>query len=162
MVCAALAGCAGSEEDGTASETSTVSASQYAERADELCRRLLTDIVDLRVQERLREIQERDGSEDERMERSADVLAEQHALIGEFVREVEALGMPSEHRDDAELLIEKTRSAEAELEQAIDSLRAGDETEATEAMQRYAGFSQQSASIARDSELNFAVCGAGG
>jgi hypothetical protein len=28
-------------------------------------------------------------------------------------------------------------------------------------MQRYAGYSRQSASIARDSELNFAICGTG-
>jgi hypothetical protein len=69
--------------------------------------------------------------------------------------------MPSAHRDDAELLLEKTQSAEKELEKAVASAREGDLEKAREAIGGYAGFSSQSASIARDSELNFAICGSG-
>jgi hypothetical protein len=59
------------------------------------------------------------------------------------------------------MILEKTRSAEDELAKAISALRDGEEQEFAEAMQRYAGYSRQSASIARDSELNFAICGTG-
>ena len=82
-------------------------------------------------------------------------------MIAEFRREIEQLGMPSAHRDDAERLLEKTRSAVDELEKAVASARKGDSETAREAIGRYAGFSAQSASIARDSELNFAICGSG-
>jgi hypothetical protein len=89
------------------------------------------------------------------------VLRRQLTAVTAFRRKFEALGMPSEHRDDVERLLEKARSAERELDRAVDALEAGDEGVVTDALQRYAGFSQQSASIARDSELNFAACGAG-
>ena len=82
-------------------------------------------------------------------------------MISDFGRKIEQLGMPSAHRDDAKLLLDKTRSAVEELEKAVASARKGDSETAREAIGRYAGFSAQSASIARDSELNFAICGSG-
>ena len=130
-----IAGCGGSNGDGgsrTVAEEQTIPAARYAERADKLCRDL-----------------------------AADVLAEQLTVIAAFRRKFEALGMPNEHRDDAQRLLEKSRSAEGELEQVVSALKAADEGTARAALQRYFGFSQQSASIARDSELNFAACGVG-
>jgi hypothetical protein len=82
-------------------------------------------------------------------------------VVSAFRRRFEALGTPSAHRDHAERLLEKTRAAEAELERAIEALRDGDGQEAGDALRRYAGLSQQTAAIARDSELDFAICGAG-
>jgi hypothetical protein len=142
-------------------EEPTIPAARYAERADALCRKLAVDVQKLRTQARLRTIQQQSASEPDAMKRSADVLAEQLTVIAAFSRRFEALGMPDEHGDDAQRLLGKTRAAEEELQQAIDALRAADEAEATSALQRYFGFSQQSASIARDSELNFAACGVG-
>ena len=159
-----IAGCGGSNGDGgsrTVAEEQTIPAARYAERADKLCRDLAVDIQELRAQARLRTIQQQSASEREAMKRSADVLAEQLTVIAAFRRKFEALGMPNEHRDDAQRLLEKSRSAEGELEQVVSALKAADEGTARAALQRYFGFSQQSASIARDSELNFAACGVG-
>lgn len=136
-------------------------AAQYAKRADELCAQVAKKVVDARIQERLSEIELSDAAEEEQLERAAPIIAEQLRMISEFRRKIEQLGLPNAHRDDAELLLEKTRSAEKELEKAVASARAGDSEKAREAIGRYAGFSSQSASIARDSELNFAVCGSG-
>jgi hypothetical protein len=161
---ATVIGCGGNDGGGeprAASEEPTIPAVSYAQRADELCRDLAVDVEQLRTQARLRTIQQRSASEREAMKRSADVLGEQLTVISAFRRKMEALGMPNEHADDAQRLLDKTRGAEEELEKAIDALRAADEGRATGALQRYFGFSQQSASIARDSELNFAACGVG-
>ena len=136
-------------------------AAQYAKRADELCAQVAKKVLDARIQERLGEIELSDAPEEEQLEQAAPILAEQLRMISEFRRKIEQLGMPSAHQDDAELLLEKTRSAEKELEKAVASAREGDSEKAREAIGRYAGFSSQSASIARDSELNFAVCGSG-
>ena len=157
----ACGGNGGDAEPRAGSEEPSIPAVRYAERADSLCRKLALDVQKLRTQARLRTIQQRSASEREAIKRSADVLAEQLTAIAAFRRRFEALGMPDEHRDDAQRLLDKTRAAEEELQQAIDALRAADEAEAASALQRYFGFSQQSASIARDSELNFAVCGVG-
>jgi hypothetical protein len=166
--CLGLAACGGDGADGdgearspVTTSGSTVSAAQYAKRADELCAQVATKVVDARIQQRLSKIEQSDGSEEAKLERAAPILAEQLRMISEFRREIEQLGMPSAHRDDAELLLEKTQSAEEELEKAVTSAREGESEKAREAIGRYAGFSSQSASIARDSELNFAVCGSG-
>ena len=92
-------GCGGG--DATTSASTTISAEDYARQADELCRRVATEVTELDIQEKGQEI-----------------------LSG------------------------------------IASGRDGDGDEFTDAMQRYAGRASQSASIARDSELNFAICGA--
>ena len=136
-------------------------AAQYAKRADELCAQVAKKVLDARIQERLREIELSDVPEEEQLEQAAPIIAEQLRMISEFRRKIEQLGLPSAHQDDAERLLEKTRSAEEELEEAVSSAREGDSKKAREAIGRYAGFSSQSASIARDSELNFAVCGSG-
>jgi hypothetical protein len=166
--CLGLAACggdgAGRDDEArnpTTKSGSTMPAAQYAKRADELCAQVATKVVDARIQQRLSKIERSDSSEEEQLERAAPILAEQLRMISEFRRKIEQLGMPSAHRDDAELLLEKTRSAENELEKAVASAREGDSENAREAIGRYAGFSSQSASIARDSELNFAVCGSG-
>ena len=136
-------------------------AAQYAKRADELCAQVAKKVLDARIQERLGEIELSDAPEEEQLEQAAPIIAEQLRMISEFRRKIEQLGLPSAHHDDAERLLEKTRSAEEELEKAVSSAREGDSEKAREAIGRYAGFSSQSASIARDSELNFAVCGSG-
>lgn len=160
----ALAGCGGgngAESSDAPSGARTVPATQYAEQADELCRQLSAEVLELRVQERLREILGTAASEGDKARQSADVFAEQQAVLSDFLQDFEALGLPSEHRDDAERLIDKSRSAETELEEAIDAMRDGDTDRATESLQRYGALSQESASIARDSELDFAICGSG-
>jgi hypothetical protein len=160
-----LAACGGDGGDDAGSPAtttdSTIPAAQYAKRADELCAQVATKVVDARIQQRLTRIEQSDASEGAKLERATPILAEQLRMISEFRREIEQLGTPSAHRDDAELLIEKTRSAVEELEKAVASARKGHSEEAREAIARYAGFSAQSASIARDSELNFAICGSG-
>lgn len=169
VACAAslgLAGCGGDggdDEAGGSTTTSgpTVPAAEYAKRADELCAEVVTKVLDARIQQRLTRIEQSDATEEEQVQRAAPILAEQLRLISDFQRKVEQLGMPSAHQDDAERLLEKTRSAVEELEKAVASAREGDSADAREAIGRYAGFSSQSASIARDSELNFAVCGSG-
>jgi hypothetical protein len=145
----------------TTTSATTIPAAQYAKRADELCAQVAKKVIDARIQLRLGKIEQSDASEEDKLERAAPILAEQLQMISEFRRKIEQLGMPSAHRDDAERLLEKTRSAEEELENAVDSARESDSEKAREAIGRYAGFSSQSASIARDSELNFAICGAG-
>jgi hypothetical protein len=168
LACLGLAACGGDgaggdDEAGSPATTSgsTMPAAQYAKRADELCAQVVTKVVDARIQPRLSKIEQGDASEEAKLERAAPILAEQLRIISEFRREIEQLGMPSAHRDDAELLLEKTRAAEEELEKAVASAREGDSEKAREAIARYAGLSSQSASIARDSELNFAICGSG-
>jgi hypothetical protein len=166
--CLGLAACggdgAGGDDEARSPGTtsgSTIPADQYAKRADELCAQVATKVVDARIQQRLSKIEQSDASEDAKVERAAPILAEQLRMISEFRLGIEHLGTPNAHRDDAELLIEKTRSAEDELEKAVASARKGDSEKAREAIARYAGLSSQSASIARDSELNFAICGSG-
>jgi hypothetical protein len=161
-----LAACGGDGGDDEAEGPATTSGSamparQYAKRADELCARVVTKVADARIRQRLSRIDQSAGPEEEKLERAAPILAEQLRMISAFRREVEQLGTPSAHQDDAERMIEKTRSAEEELEEAVASAREGDSEDAREAIARYYGFSLQSASIARDSELNFAICGAG-
>jgi hypothetical protein len=140
---------------------STMPAAQYAKRADDLCAQVAKNVIDARIQERLAGIEQSDASEADKVKRAAPIMAEQLQMISEFRRKLEQLGMPSAHRGDAERLVEKTRSAENELEKAVASAREGDAEDAREAIGRYAGFSSQSASIARDSKLNFAICGSG-
>ena len=166
--CVGLAACGGDGVGGddearspATTSGSTMPAAQYAKRADELCAQVATKVVDARIQQRLSRIEQSNASEDEKLERATPILAEQLRMISEFRRKVEQLGMPSTHRDDAERIVEKTRSAVEELEKAVASARKGDSETAREAIGRYAGFSSQSASMARDSELNFAICGAG-
>jgi hypothetical protein len=162
--CLGLAACGGDDDEARSPATtsaSTMPAAQYAKRADELCAEVVTKVGDARIQQRLNRIEQSDAPEDEQLEQAAPILAEQLRMISEFRRGIEQLGMPSAHRDDAELLLEKTRSAVEELEKAVASAQEGDSEKAREAIARYAGFSSQSASIARDSELNFAICGSG-
>jgi hypothetical protein len=161
--CLGLAACGGDEEAGSpaATSASTMPARQYARRADRLCAQVARKVIDARIQERLSEIDLSGAPEEEKLEQAASIMAEQLQMISEFRRNVEQLGMPSAHREDAERLLEKTRSAEQELEKAVAAARKGDSEDAREAIARYAGFSSQSASIARDSELNFAICGSG-
>jgi hypothetical protein len=162
--CLGLAACGGDDDEAASPATTsarTIPASQYAKRADGLCGQVVAKVVDARIQQRLSRIEQSNASEAEKLERATPILAEQLRMISEFRRDIEQLGMPSAHRDDAELLIEKTRSAVEELEKAVASAREGDSEKAREAIARYAGFSSQSASIARESELNFAICGSG-
>jgi hypothetical protein len=166
--CLGLAACGGDgaggdDEVGSPATTSdsTMPTAQYAKRADELCAQVVTKVVDARIQQRLSRIEKSKASEEEQLERAAPILAEQLRMISEFRRDIEQLGLPSAHRDDAERLLEKTRSAVEELEKAVSAAQEGDSEKARKAIARYAGFSSQSASIARDSELNFAVCGSG-
>ena len=136
-------------------------AAQYAKRADELCTQVVKKVLDARIQERLTRIEQRNVSEEEQVMQAAPILAEQLRLISDFRRKVEQLGMPSAHREDAERIVVKARSAEEELEKAVAAAREGDAENTREAISRYYGFSSQSASVARDSELNFAICGSG-
>ena len=136
-------------------------AAQYTKRADKLCAQVVKKVLAARIQQRLSRIEQSDAPENEQVERAAPVLAAQLRMISEFRRDIEQLGLPSAHREDAERLLEQTRSAEEELEKAVASARDGDSEQAREAIARYAGLSSQSASIARDSELNFTICGSG-
>ena len=165
-MCLVLAACGGggsgdSRDEAADTSGPTVPAAEYAQRADDLCRQLLVDLEEAQIQQRLRTIQAGPASDSAKFKRFAPIFAEQLELVSEFRRRIEQLGMPSAHGDDARALLEKTRSAEDELQNAIDAARSGDAKGATDAIQRYAGFSAQSASIARDSKLNFAICGAG-
>lgn len=163
--CLGLAACGGDGGDdaGSPATTSaaTIPAAQYAKRADELCAQVATKVLDARIQQRLTRIEQSNAPEKEQLMQAAPIIAEQLRMISDFRRKIEQLGMPSAHRDDAERLLEKTRSAVEELEKAVSAAQEGDSETAREAIGRYAGFSSQSASIARDSELNFAVCGSG-
>jgi hypothetical protein len=162
--CLGLTACGGDDEETASPGTTsaeTIPADEYARRADELCGQVVRKVLAARIQQRLTRIEQTRTTKEQQARLAAPVLAEQLQLISEFRRQVEELGLPSEHRDDAERLLEKTRSAEDELEQAVASARVGDSEATLEAIGRYAGLSSQSASIARDSELNFAICGAG-
>ena len=162
--CLGLAACGGDDDQAERPATTsgkTIPAAQYAKRADELCAQIAKKVIDARIQQRLSRIEQSTASEDEKLEQATPVIAEQLRMISDFGRKIEQLGMPSAHRDDAKLLLDKTRSAVEELEKAVASARSGDSETAREAIGRYAGFSAQSASIARDSELNFAICGSG-
>jgi hypothetical protein len=136
-------------------------AAQYAKRADRLCAQVVSRVVDARIQQRLSRIDQGNAPEPEKLKRAAPILAEQLGLISDFRRKVEQLGMPNAHRDDAERIVEKARSAEEELEKAVAAAREGDAENARNAIGRYYGYASQSATIARDSELNFAICGSG-
>ena len=171
-LCLGAVACGGSEDvdadrgaSGTsttaATTQSTVAAAEYARRADEVCRREIARVLAARTQQRLKHIQATSAPDEQKLRRAVVILAQQLELISDFRREIEALGLPDAHQEDARRIVEKARSAEAELGRGIDAARAGDGVAFAEAMQRYAGFSVQSASIARDSKLNFAICGAG-
>ncbi len=167
-LCFGAAACSEADRDSSGTSTaattttqSTVAAAEYARRADAVCRREIARVLAARTQPRLKQIQATSASEEQKLRRAAPILAEQLELISDFRRELEALGLPDAHQEDVRRIVEKARSAEAELERGIDAARAGDGAAFAEAMQRYAGFSIQSASIARDSKLNFAICGAG-
>ena len=164
MCVLALAGCGGGQgsEDrqrSDAAQERTLAPAEYARRVDRLCTRVTRQVAPF--QGRLRTALARGGSERTQMAGVANVLDQQLAVVTGFREDVEAIALPSAHADDARRLIEKTKAAERELAAAIDALRAGAEERATGALRRYAGLSLQSASIARDSELGFAICGAG-
>ncbi len=167
MTCLGLAACGGDSggDRGEARAQTTTSesmtAAEYARRADKLCRQEAVKVLGARTQERLRRIQNSSASEEEQFRRAAPILVEQLQIISEFRRKLELLGTPSAHRDDAEQMVEKARSAEVELDRATEAAKAGDTAQVREALVRYYGFASQSASIARDSELNFAICGSG-
>ena len=165
-MCFLLAACGGddgregAEETGT-TQASTVPAAEFARQADKLCVRLGKQEVDARIQQRLHAIETSSASGEDKLRRALPILAEQLMIITEFRRNFERLGTPAAHADDVDAMLRKARSAEDELGSAIDSARSGDFLSANESLIRYAGFSNQSADIARDSELNFAYCGAG-
>ena len=164
LTCLGLAACGGDDDEAespASTSASTIPAAQYARRADDLCAQVVKKVLDARIQQRLTRIDQGSAPEAEQAKRAAPILAEQLQLISEFRGKVEQLGLPSEHRDDAERIVEKARSAEEELERAVAAARAGDMKNATEAIGRYYGYTTQSATIARDSELNFAICGSG-
>lgn len=154
----AASGCAGGEEGATGT---TLSGEEYSQRADDLCAHLAADVADLGAEQKGREILSGGGSDEEKMNRVADLLDDQLQILSDFREDVERLGRPATGADDVDRILEKTRSAEHELARAIDALRDEDEDGFLAAAQRYAELSQQSAEIARDSELDFAVCGAG-
>jgi hypothetical protein len=171
-LCLGAAACGGSEDvdadraaPGTSNAAtttrSTVAAAEYARRADEVCRREIAGVLAARTQQRLKQIQATSAPDEQKLRRAAPILSQQLDLISAFRREIEALGLPDAHQEDARQIVAKARSAEDELERGVDAARAGDGPAFADAMQRYYGFSVQSASIARDSKLNFAVCGAG-
>jgi hypothetical protein len=161
----ALAACGGdsgvADESAPPQTTTGLSAAEYVERADALCERIAADVEELDAQGRLQSILSGTGTDDEKMAQAADVLEEQLTLISEFRADVEALGKPSVNGEDVEQISAKSREAEVELESAIDSLRAGNEAQATEALQSYAERSLESAEIAQASELGFEECGSG-
>ena len=95
------------------------------------------------------------------MDRVADILDDQLQIIVEFREQLEGLGRPSTGAADVDAMLNKARSAEDELTRAVAALRDGDAEEFAEAAQRYAELSRESAAIARDSELDFGVCGSG-
>jgi hypothetical protein len=167
LTCLGLAACGGDSgaDRGEARAQTTTSesmpAAEYARRADKLCRQVAVKVLEAGTQERLGRIQNSSASEEEQFRRAAPILAEQLEIITEFRRKLELLGMPSAHRDDAERMVEKARSSEVELERASEAAKRGDTAQVREALVRYYGFASQSASIARDSELNFAICGSG-
>jgi hypothetical protein len=164
LMCLGLAACGGDSNGDARARTTTSKAlptAEYARQADKLCRQEAVKVLEARTQERLRRIQNSSASEEEQFRRAAPVLAEQLQIISEFRRKFELLGTPSAHREDAERIVEKARSAEVELERAAEAAKSGDTAQVREALVRYYGFASQSASIARDSELNFAVCGSG-
>jgi hypothetical protein len=167
LTCLGLAACggdSGGERREARAQTTTsesLPAAEYARRADKLCRQEALKVLEARTQERLRRIQNSSASEEEQFRRAAPILAEQLQIISEFRRRLELLGTPSAHRDDAERMVEKARSAEVELERATEAAKAGDTAQVRESLVSYYGFASQSASIARDSELNFAICGSG-
>jgi hypothetical protein len=146
--------------DGTLT-TSTLSAEEYARQADELCRDVLAEISELDLQAKGEEILSGPGSDEEKLAEIARLLEDQLQAITRFREGIEGLGRPSTGAEDVDRILEETRLAEQELEQAIDAARQGDDEGFAESMQRYAGYASQSASIARDSELDFAICGAG-
>jgi hypothetical protein len=162
-----LAGGCGGESSTTDSTTgstnvgSTISAEDYAHEADELCRRVATEVTELGIQEKGQEILSGPGTTEEKLNQIAELLDQQLQVVSDFRRDIEALGKPATSGEDVDEFLEKTGSAEDELARGIAAARDGDEGEFTDAMQRYAGLASQSASIARDSELNFAICGAG-
>jgi hypothetical protein len=166
VVCSvALAACGGdsgvADETAPPQTTTRVSAAEYVERADALCERVAADVEELDAQGRLQSILSGAGADNEKMAQAADVLEDQLTLISEFRADVEALGKPNVNAEDVEQISAKSREAEAALENAIDALRAGNEAEATEALQSYAERSLESAEIAQASELGFEACGSG-
>jgi hypothetical protein len=166
VVCSvALAACGGdpggADESAPPQTTTGLSATEYVQRADALCERVAVDVEELDAQGRLQSILSGTGADDEKMSQAADVLEEQLALISEFRVDVEALGKPAVNSEDVEQISARSREAEVALEDAIDALRAGNEVEATEALQTYAERSQESAEIAQASELGFEACGSG-
>lgn len=152
-------GCGGGEGGGAGA--TTIAADEYAQRADEICGRAAADVVGLDAEQRAREILSESGSDSEKMDRVADILDNQLEIIVEFREQLERLGRPSTGAEDVDAMLNKARSAEDELAGAVAALRDGDAEEFAEAAQRYAELSQESAAIARDSELDFAVCGSG-
>jgi hypothetical protein len=166
VVCSvALAACGGdtgvADESAPPQTTTGLSAAEYVQRADALCERVAVDVEELDAQGRLQSILSGTGANGEKMSQAADVLEEQLTLISEFRVDVEALGKPAVNSEDVEQISAKSREAEVALEDAIDALRAGNEVEATEALQTYAERSQESAEIAQASELGFEACGSG-
>jgi hypothetical protein len=152
---------AGGDESADGTATTSLSAEEYVERADELCQRIATDVVELGLQEQAQEILSGGGTTEEKLNVIAGLLDQQLQLVSDFRRDIEALGRPAAGRADVDQFLDKTRSAEDELERGIDAAQDGDEDEFADAMQSYADFSTESAAIARDSELNFEICGSG-
>jgi hypothetical protein len=159
----AFTGCGDSSEEAAPGSTpTTLSAEEYVQRADAICQRVANDVIELKAQDRLQSILGNAALADEdKMEKAADVLEEQLDLVGELRRDIQALGVPATNGDDVEGFLSKSQQAEAELEDAINSLRAGDQTAATEALQSYAALSQESAELVQQSQLDFQVCGSG-
>jgi hypothetical protein len=155
----AVSGCGG--DSGSTAAGTTISADEYVSQADELCTRVAGQVSDLALREKGGEILSGGGSDQEKMDQLADLVEEQLKVISALRADMEQLGTPALGAEDVEQILDKTRSAEDELGQAVGALRDGDEIEFAAAMKRYGEFSQQSASIARDSELDFEVCGSG-
>lgn len=160
-----LVGCSGGDggDDGreraAAAQEQRIAPAEYARRVDRLCARVATEVAD--SQDRLRTAAADRGPEGVQRERVADLLAEQLAAIVRFREDVAAIALPSAHAGDALRLVEKTRGAERELAEAVDALRAGDDERASEALERYGVLSLESTAVAGNSELPFAICGAG-
>jgi hypothetical protein len=159
----AFSACGGSSQAGAPGSTATtLSAEDYVQRADAICQRVANEVIELEAQDRLQSILGNAALADEdKMEEAADVLEEQLDLVGGLRRDIQALGAPATNGDEMERFLSKSQQAEAELEDAINSLRAGDQTAATEALQSYAALSRESAELVQQSQLDFQICGSG-
>jgi hypothetical protein len=157
-----LVGCGGGVSGSDkASGEDIVSTRSYVAAVDDLCLEVGQSVMEIAFEQRMQAFERTNPTVPARNAMMVKLLEQQLSLIGDFVQRVERVGLPRDHRRDAEQILSSAKKAESHLSATVAKLRRNEADAALVDFRRYATESLAGAQLAAESELDFNVCGGG-